>query len=162
MSCYCSHAKCGKCHQWKVGTKESWSYQQKANNRSCGTQLICDSCTKKLKEKGTTSRDDTLYSCEACKGRKGRKAFSNRLMIQFHRKNLDYKCVLICLHCEEREKELLKRLKMPKARKCTKKCKQDWPHLEGCQCYLVWYGYPVISYEDLRWLHFRDKNKKYH
>ena len=162
FSFYCSHAKCTRCHQWKLSKDESWCLDQRANNRSKGTALICNSCTKKAKEQNMSSKDHNLYSCEACKGLKGRGAFSSHLMIQFIRKNLNYKVILICLACQDREKKLLTTLKSSKVRKCTKKCKQDWPHSENCQCYRLWEGYPLLSKDDLQWLYFRAKNRKYH
>jgi hypothetical protein len=116
-------------------------------------------CQATLKQAGATEKDQKMRPCEACREEKGRTAFSNGLIDEKRRTPT---CKLICLACAAREKDLLAKLRSPEAWKCTKKCRQDWPHVESCQLYRRWHGYPILTKEELTWLQFRERNKKFH
>ena len=157
-----SHAECNICNEWKPIADQTWSTKQIENHRLLGVKLVCNMCQTNLKARGSTAKDQTLYGCAACgeeKGKKGRAAFSKGLLDEKRRTPT---VTLVCLDCRKREKELVMKLKSPKAFKCTKNCKTDWPHVEGCQLHMRWHGYPLVSREDLKWLQFREKNRKFH
>ena len=57
----------------------------------------------------------------------------------------DARRVLICVECAAREKELLQKLNRPEAWKFTRKCLPAWPHIESCQVFRRWHGYPAVK-----------------
>ena len=157
--CVRSHVQCTGCHNWKSIADEAWAAHQIENNRRKNIALICGTCTSARQARGQGRIDAALKKCEACKTEKGRCHFRIGL---WDEKKRTPSCLLICLECAEREKDLLGKMKAREAWKCTKKCREDWPHMKSCQVYLRWHGYPLVTREELKWLHFRGKNKKFH
>jgi hypothetical protein len=103
-------------------------------------------------------------ACAACEGKKGRAEFGKS---HLDRKRRGHTYLLLCSICYTREKELLERLRKPEVWKCTKKCVFGHGHVTACKANPYWYGYsrnPVhcVTRDELRFLHFRTENRKYH
>ena len=149
----CSHAKCTQCNGWKSIHDESWTGQDIRNNRSRNTPLRCKVCTIRAKRQGTTTRDGGLRTCEACKEKKGRKFFSKGLLDE---KARIASCILICLECAAREKDIIARMHKINAITCHCKC-VTFRHTAEC-------GWPnrgpQVTNEELAFVSFRPRTQK--
>ena len=161
---YFSHARCTGCDIWKKLEAETWTDTQLHNARNHNRPLLCGRCVSTSRQKGQTLRDEKMYSCAACREKKGRMNFEKGRIDRFNRV-AGY--LLVCTECDSKEKRLLQKLKAPQVRKCTRRCLPGMAHAENCGAHMYWYGYArdhqvCVTREDLAFLHFRPENKKYH
>jgi hypothetical protein len=161
---FLSHARCSDCQGWFRTESQKWTQKQVKHHRLSGSGLSCATCVDGCQTRGQTLRDRELYPCAACKGEKGRAEFGKS---QLDRKRRERTYLLLCSICHTREKELLERLRSPDVWKCTKKCVFGHGHVTACKANPYWYGYsrnPVhcVTRAELRFLHFRTENRKYH
>ena len=137
-----SHAKCGKCNEWKTIATESWTTDQLKHHRVRGTDLVCRSCQSKVGE-----------SCEACNTFKETKAFDKGLLDEKRRTPT---CLLICLQCAVREKDILARMARISAITCSCNC-STFRHAAACK-------WPqrgtTVTDDELTFVSFRPRTKK--
>jgi hypothetical protein len=158
------HAQCTECSQWKPINEQPWTARHMTHHRVGRERLRCNDCADDLKRKRQTSCDQEKYKCMACPDLKGRAAFQ-RSHMDWHRRDKQY--LLVCSECHAREKEILEKLRSPQVWKCNKKCKCGSGHVDSCKAHPYWYGYArdaryCVTREDLKFIHFREKNKRYH
>ena len=143
---------CSSCKQWKEAANQKWSAQHVRDHQRRGDNLQCTTCKAAGIPKGQTENS----KCEACFCHLPRVACGTNALKDKNktRKPKDPPYILVCMKCNQREENLIRRLMTANAQLCNCLCGKI-RHEQGCE----WpRKHADLDADDLKFLGFRPKN----
>ena len=108
IQCHNSRTPCDGCKRIKLSTEYDPGVLKNAQH---GRKIVCVECTMK----GLSPKDVDMYKCDEC-GDRGHKKFNHEQLRQH--KNSKGQKKIVCTDCTDRQKQIERVLRLPKAWKC--------------------------------------------